>query len=119
MLTDLLIHLYDISIYVNLVCYITIFLGGFYVALHSRTMPRWLTTSLWYTGTFCFFTALTIVLEFMYGQLFELSYFQVGLFGEMAIKVSLASIIVVLFLETIYKDFKGAQKRKALQDAAD
>lgn len=119
MLTDLLVHLYDVSIYVNLICYIAIFLGGFYVALHSRNIPRWLATALWYTGTFSFFTAVTIVLEFMYGQLFELSYFQIGLFGEMAMKVSLASIVIVLFLETVYKDYRGAKKRKALQDAAD
>lgn len=119
MFIDFLTHLYDISIYVNLVCYLIIFLGGFYVALHSRDIPRWLVTALWYTGVFSFFTASTIILEFIYGQLFELSYFQVGLFGEIAMKVSLASIVIVLFLETVYKDYRGAKKRKTLQDAAD
>ena len=119
MFIDFLVNLYDVSTYINLACYVVIFLGGFYVALHSRDIPRWLTTALWYVGMFAMFTAITIVLEFAYGQLFPLSYFQVGLFGEIAIKVTLACIVITLFLETVWKDYKGSKKRKALQSAAD
>lgn len=112
MLNHLAIYLGNYSFLIDLLTYLTLFIGGFYVALHSRTMPLWLVTCLWYIGVSSMLIAITIVLELVYGQMFPLSHFLIGVIPETLLKFSLLTTVTLLFIKTVTEDIKGSQKRK-------
>lgn len=97
---------------INFLCYVIVFIGGFYVALHSRILPKWASTSIWYLGLSSFFVASTIVIEWIFGQHHPISHFMMGHFGEMIININLAVIVFFLFFHTVYADYKHKNQRK-------
>jgi len=84
---------------VNLVCCLMIFAGGLYVAINPGPRPQWLVTSLWYASASSLFVALTIIVEFVYGRDFELSYYQIGVIGEILFKIFVSIIAFGIFIE--------------------
>lgn len=119
MITQLLDFLAEIALSINFLCHILIFLGTFYVALHNRRIPRWHVTVLWYCGLSSAFTALTIVLEWVYGRTFPLSYFNVGIIGETFLHGFLAFMAMSVWVHTAWIDFKSMKKRHSAEEAAD
>lgn len=101
---------------VNIICHTIIFLGGFYVAIHSRVLPRWATTCIWYVGLSSFFVATTIITEWVFGQHHPFSYFMMGHVGEIIMNVNLAIMVLLLFSHTIWRDIKAKNMRKVKDD---
>lgn len=99
-------------ILVNFICHLVIFLGGFYIALHSRIMPTWAVTSLWYIGVSSFLALLTIIFDWIKGPEFEFSYTMLGRVAETLLHVNMAIMVGMLFFHTIYKDYKGMKRRR-------
>lgn len=97
---------------VNFVCHLIIFLGGSYIAIHSRKIPTWLRTCLWYIGCSSFLIAITIILEWTLGQQFELSYYKIGIVAEILFNFWIAITTLVFFIKTIYSDIKFSKLRK-------
>lgn len=103
------------STVINFICYIIIFLGGFYVAIHSRVLPKWATTCIWYIGLSSLLVAGTIIVEWTLGQQHPLSYFIMGHATEVIMNTNLALMVVMLFFHTIYHDIKHKTLRKSMQ----
>lgn len=101
----------DISLVINFLCHCTIFFGGGYIALHCRTLPLWLVTPMWYMGLSSLIAAGAIVVQWVFGPSFPLSYASVGIFGEIALNISLAVAVALMFMKTIKSDIDGSKLR--------
>jgi len=93
-----------------------VFLGGLYVAIHSRIMPTWASTSIWYVGVSSLFVALTIVIEWIAGTHHSLSYNMLGHFGEAVMNINLAILVLLMFFYTVFQDMKYKRKRERRED---
>jgi hypothetical protein len=107
------------STIINFFCYIFVFLGGLYVAMHSRILPKWAITSIWYLGLSSFFVAVTIIVEWIFGQHHPFSHFMMGDFGEMIININLCAMVFFLFFHTLYHDFMNKRGRKLMRRKED
>ena len=96
----------------NFICHLLIFAGGFYVALHSRLLPNWALTSLWYIGLCSFINCLSIIFEWVCGTDFMLSYNNIGTATETMLNICLSLTVFSCFSHTLLKDFKGMRDRK-------
>lgn len=92
---------------------ILVFIGSGYVALHSRIMPKWVITCLWYTGLAALLNAITLVVELIEDQMHPLSHFQIGVVTESMMHVMLAVVVTLLFANTIWKDYQWSKLRGA------
>jgi len=99
-ITDLL-NEPSVNLSINIVSHIIIFIGAFYVALYNKRLPLWHITPLWYVGLASLFSVITIVLEFIFGPQFPLSNFNLILFVETLLNLSLAYLVLVMFIATI------------------
>lgn len=111
MITELMVFFNSVTLPINFVCHICVWIGSFYVALHNRNLPTWHVTPLWYLGLVNLFVAVTILVQWVIGPEHPLSYWNFGLFGETLSNIILASIVIVMFLVTILNDFKGRKQR--------
>lgn len=116
MLSDISLFLYNWRMPLDLLCYTIIFMGTFYVAVHNRKLPVWHLTPLWYVGLASLFISFTILLEYIFGTSFELSYTNVGHVGETLSHFSLAFLVGTMFVGTMYSDIKNKNKRKREED---
>lgn len=105
-----------VSHYLTFLSCIMVFIGGGYVALHSRTIPRWAATGLWYIGLAAFLNAITIAIGWIFGQTHPLSHFQIGIATETLFNLTIASMVGLMFFNTIWKDFQGAKTRSVAQE---
>ena len=101
---------------INFISHLIIFIGGLYVALHSRTIPRWLSTLLWYVGCASMLCALTIGLEWTFGAVFPLSYSQLGFLCEIFLHVSIAVTVATLFSQTLWNDIVKYRSQSGSSD---
>lgn len=111
MLQQIISSLDPYALILNFFCHITIFTGGLYIAIHSRGIPHWLRTCLWYIGCCSFLIANTIVLGWALGPSFELSYHNVGFFGEILFNIWIAITTVIFFMNTVAIDVKFSRFR--------
>lgn len=119
MISQIISEIAAFSNIINFICYIIIFIGGFYVAMHSRILPNWATTSIWYLGLSSFFVASTIAIEWIFGQHHPFSHFMMGDFGEIVMNINLCAVVFFLFFHTIYHDLKSRKERKLLRRKED
>ena len=112
MILNIIEYVNDTILLINSICHVTIFLGGFYVALHSRVLPTWTVTGIWYIGVSSFLALLPIVFEWLNGPSFEFSYTMLGRVTDTFLHINVAIMVILLFLNTIYKDFKSVKNRK-------
>lgn len=108
---NFLSSLTDCFTIVNLLSHIIIFFGGLYIAVHSRVIPLWLSTCLWYIGSSSLLISLTIIFEYVFGDSFIFSYSNFGTIGETAFNITISTTIILLFFKTIYIDYKNKSKR--------
>jgi hypothetical protein len=104
----------NLSPILNFTSGLVVFLGGGYVALHSREIPKWVMTCLWYTGLLGLLVSLTITVEWVYGDLHPLSHFQIGRSIETLLLLSLAITVGIMFFNTVWKDYLGAKSRACM-----
>lgn len=116
MLRDALNLIETMSLTLNFISCFLIFLGGGYIALHSRVIPKWAVTSLWYIGLAALLNAITIIVEWTIGQMHPLSHFQIGDITETLLMLMMATTVGLLFFHTVWQDYLGSRKRS--QDAA-
>lgn len=119
MIRDAIMFVETISHGIAFAANITVFIGGFYIALHSRMIPNWLTTCLWYIGLANLFNAITIGVEWTWDSTHPLSHFQIGVFTETLSNASLAVTIAILFFNTVWKDYLGSKKRQGVEARVD
>lgn len=96
---------------INFVFHTIIFLGGFYVAVHSRVLPVWTTTCLWYAGLSSLFINITMCIEWILGPQFELSYSHIGSLAETMSHGVLAVTAFLLLVKTVGCDIKNKRLR--------
>lgn len=118
MLRDVLNFVEYIANTIDFISCIVIFLGGAYIALHSRVIPRWAATSLWYIGLAALLTAITILIEWTVGPTHPLSHFMVGKVAEVGLLLMMAVTVGLMFFHTVWKDLQGARKRAELEAIA-
>lgn len=102
----------SLALPINFVCHSIIFIGGLYIAIHSRCIPIWLKTCLWYIGCSSFLINITIIIGWVLGSQCELSYSKIGLFGEVLFNILIAITTFVFFLTTISANIKYSKLRK-------
>lgn len=90
---------------------ILVFLGAGYIALHSRVMPKWAVTCLWYLGLACLLNLITFFVEWGVGQSHPLSHFQIGVVTETLVHLILSLTVCLLFLNTVWKDYTYSKLR--------
>lgn len=108
------IHLlndHNLQLPLNLIAHSITFTGIFYVAMHNRNLKQWHITPLWYLGLASLFAAITILLQYIIGPEFPLSYWNMSLFIETVSNLTLAGIAAVMFIGTVRTDLKGRKKR--------
>lgn len=111
MLTDVASFLLVWRMPFDLICYSIVFAGTFYIAIHNRRLPPWHVTPLWYLGLGSFFTAFSILCQYIFGPEFPMSYRNVGLIGEAVTHITLALIAAIMFTGTVRHDIEGKKKR--------
>lgn len=119
MLKEVILIVDNVSSGISVVSNLVTFVGGFYIALHSRMIPKWMTTCLWYIGLASLLNAITHIVEWVWDSMHPLSHFQIGSFTEVLMTLSLGITIGMLFFHTIWKDFIGARKRQAVEARVD
>lgn len=100
-----------ISLPLSFIIHIIIFIGGLYVAIHSRLLPSWLSTCLWYVGLASLFVSVTIGIEYTIGPSFPMSYTNLGQLAELLDSAIIALTVFLLFAHTLYNDLKNKKKR--------
>lgn len=113
MIVEVTAFLNSLNVPINFVNHITVFIGAFYVAIHNRTLPQWHITPLWYLGLFNLFTAITILIQWIIGAEHPLSYWNMGQIGSTLSNITLAFIVLVIFMHTVANDLVGRRKRRA------
>lgn len=111
-MSDIAIMLTSLALPINFICHLTVFIGGLYIAIHSRNIPTWLSTCLWYIGCSSFFILITIILGWIYGPHFPLSYDNLGFFGEILFNFWIAGTTLLFFLYTLRIDIIHSKYRK-------
>lgn len=99
------------ALVINFMCHITMFIGGLYIAIHSRNIPNWLRTCLWYIGCSSFLIGITIILGWVLGPQFELSYDKVGVLGETLFNIWVSITTITFFINTLKLDIKYSKNR--------
>jgi hypothetical protein len=74
--------------------------------LYDRQLCK---TAIWYCGVSSFFVSLTILLQWIFGNKFPLSYDNLGILGEVGININLA----ILGFLSFYSIFKHNEEVKA------
>lgn len=111
MITEFIVFLNSLSVLINFVCYLLVFIGSFYVAIHNRKLPQWHITPLWYLGLANLFMAVTILVNWTIGPEHPLSYWNMGTVGQALCNIILASIVAVMFVVTLGCDIINRKKR--------
>lgn len=111
MITNFIQTLHNFLLPLDFFCHLVIFIGGFYIAIHSRVIPRWLVTCIWYMGAASLLTSTSIILQWVYGEEFPLSYMNIGVLSEVILNINLAIAFTLLFTNTVAADIKGSKKR--------
>ena len=112
MITNFFQVVYPILIPLDFLCHVIIFIGGFYIAIHSRFIPRWLVTCIWYIGLSSFLNAVAILLQWVYGESFPMSYSNVGAITAVMLNINLAAAVGLMFTNTVREDIRGSRNRK-------
>jgi hypothetical protein len=116
MILELLQLIKDNILPLNFICHLLIFAGGLYVAVHSRLLPNWMLTSLWYIGLGSCINGIAIIFQWTCGPDFMLSYNNIGTATETILNICLAATVFSCFSNTLLKDFKGMKQRKKVSD---
>ena len=111
MITSIVTFFNSWQLLLNFLCHSTIFVSILYVAIHNRDLQNWIITPLWYLASISGFVALTIVIQWGIGPEHPLSYWTLGILGELGSHIALASIAVVLLVQTIKSDLLNRSKR--------
>lgn len=90
---------------------IALFLGGGYVAIHSRTVPKWAQTSLWYLGVFGLIAAISIVVEWVDGQMNPFSHFMIGNVINLIMLIIMTVTVGIMFANTVWIDVRKRKER--------
>ena len=112
MISDLLelLNEPDLNLIINLITHTIVFMGGFYVAMFNKRLPLWHVTPIWYIGLASLFTVLTIVFEYIFGMTFPLSHFNMVLLSEAILDISLAYLVIVMFVGTFMMNKKSKNR---------
>lgn len=94
---------------------LTVFLGSGYVALHSRVMPKWVVTILWYIGLAALLNFITHVIEWTDDPTNPLSNYNLGPATDALMHLAIAVMVGLLFFHTVWKDYVGSKERTRLQ----
>jgi len=111
-MTDIVMLLTSLSLPINFICHLTVFIGGLYIAVHSRVIPTWLSTCLWYIACSSFLIMISMILGWIYGPQFPLSYQNLGFFGEILFNFWIAGTTLLFFLHTLRIDIIHSKHRK-------
>lgn len=118
-MSDLIIFFFTLqgmATKINFVCLLIAFVSSLYVAIHSRIIPIWIRTPLWYVGVSCFLVAISIGCEWTLGPQFIFSYSRFGLIGETMINFFLAVAGLIMLLHTVRKDVSSINMRRRHDD---
>lgn len=115
MIADTLFLLNSFNMPINFICHSLVFISSFYVAMHNREIPQWVITPLWYLGLTSLLISISILVQYFISPEHELSYWNLGSVLEYVSNIILSFMCVMFFSTTVFKDIKGAKKRKHAQ----
>lgn len=110
---QLISFLKEYELVINFFCHFTVFIGGFYIAIHSRKIATWLRTCLWYIGCSSFLITISVVLQWVLGADFELSYANTQIISHTLLYMWIVITTLVFFLKTVAIDIKHSKQRKS------
>ena len=99
------------AVMINFLCHVIVFFGGLYVAIHSRSIPNWLRTCLWYIGCCSFLIVTFIICGWTLGNDFVFSYANAGVIGETLFNIWISITTLAFFFNTLAEDIKYSKKR--------
>lgn len=99
------------TLLINFVCHIIIFFSVFYVAVHNRELKPWIITPLWWLAITSGFTASTVVVQWAIGPEHPMSYWTLGVLGEITSHIILGIITLTLFIKTLKVDLDSRKDR--------
>lgn len=112
MITALTAFFNSSTLLINFLCHSVVFIGILYVAIHNRELKSWVITPLWYLGLTSGFVCATIVVQWAVGPEHPVSYWTLGVLGEIASHIILATISFILFVKTLKADLNYKRLRK-------
>lgn len=95
------IFISSIALHLNLMFHVTIFTAIFIFILKNHKLPGWHTTPLWWVGLSSLLCSISILIQYIFGSTFVLSYKNVGLILEVILNGSLA-LLALTFLITFF-----------------
>lgn len=111
MITETVAFFNSWTLLINFVCHLTIFISVFYVAVHNRELENWIITPLWWLAAISGFTASTVVVQWAIGPEHPMSYWTLGVLGEIGSHLVLAMITFTLFVKTLRTDISSRKDR--------
>jgi hypothetical protein len=112
MITSLAVFFNSWTLLLNFVSHFVVFIGILYVAIHNRELKSWVITPLWYLGLTSGFVCATIVVQWAVGPEHPMSYWTLGVVGEIMSHFVLAAISFILFIKTLKADLNYKRLRK-------
>lgn len=106
MITDIVAFFNSWTMLINFVCHLTIFVSVLYIAVYNHELETWIITPLWWLAILSGFIATTIVVQWTIGPEDPMSYWTLGVLGEIGSHIVLALITLTMFL----KNFKLGHK---------
>lgn len=93
------------------ICHSVVFACSLYIAVHNRNLEHWIVTPLWYLGIFSGFTATTVIIQWSIGPENPLSYWTLGILGELTLHIIIAVMMFLIFFNTLKTDLKNKKYR--------
>lgn len=112
MITEIVAFFNSWTMLITFICHSVVFACSLYVAVHNRDLRQWVVTPLWYLGILSGFTAATTVIQWSIGPENPMSYWTLGILGELSIQILIAVIMFLTFLDTVRTDLKNKKHRQ-------
>jgi hypothetical protein len=111
-MNQMILFLKTHELLINFFCHAIIFLGGFYIAIHSRKIATWLRTCLWYIGCSSFLITISVIIEWALGPDIEFSFTNTQLLSRNLLYFWIAVTTFVFFIKTVMIDIKHFNNRQ-------
>ena len=89
-----------------------IFFGTLYVAVHNRNLKPWHVTPLWYFGLVNLLISIAIMIEWVFGPEYVLSYWRLQNVYALLENLVLTYLVISMFIGTLLRDLKEKRMRK-------
>lgn len=116
MFENFYIFMSSVALPLNLIFYIVIFLSSFIIVFKNTRLPQWHVTPLWWVGLSSLACVIAIMMQYVFGPIFILSYKNIGFILELLLTGSLAflaaTFLIAFFLSMRRKTVPSKSAKK-------